>query len=69
MEGGGVNLPSCAVPSQRGKPGADLPVWYPFHHSAPTMQILARGKKEEENEKDLLSVWREIFKRLHWELI
>lgn len=46
MEGGGVDLPSCAVPSQRGKLGADLPVWYPFHHSAPTMQILARGKKK-----------------------
>lgn len=45
MEGGGVDLSSCAVPSQRGKPGADLPVWYPFHHSAPTMQILAREKK------------------------
>lgn len=51
MEGRGVDLPSCAVPSQRGKPGADLPVWYPFHHSAPTMQILAREKKEEENER------------------
>lgn len=46
MEGGGVDLPSCAVPSQRGKPGADLPVWYPFHHSAPTMQILAWEKKK-----------------------
>lgn len=48
MEGGGVDLPSCAVPSQRGKLGADLPVWYPFHCSALTMQILAWEKKKRE---------------------
>lgn len=46
---GGVDLPSCAVPSRRGKLGADLRACLPrspFHHSAAaTVHILA-GERE-----------------------